>query len=101
MEQWSSGKSVNGVADRHPALDIYYTPNRVAEILARWAIRDENDTVLEPSFGGCALLEAAIARLLAVGCAEPGAQLSGFDVDPGAFAHLNTALAHRDGHANF
>lgn len=41
----------------------YYTPPRVAEWLARWAIREGTDRVLEPSCGDGAFVESAAAEL--------------------------------------
>lgn len=66
----------------------YYTPYSLAKALCDWAIRDPLDTVLEPSFGGCAFIEAALARLQAVGQADGEACLYGVDIDPSAFLHL-------------
>ena len=80
--------------EKRRSLGIYYTPSRIAEVLVRWAIRDHTDTVLEPSFGGCALLDAAISRLRSLGSAGPDQQLTGFDVDPEAFVHLARILPH-------
>jgi adenine-specific DNA-methyltransferase len=74
------------------SLGIYYTPSNAAHVFARWLIRDKSDTVLEPSFGGCSLLEAAVMRLRALGCRSPARQLSGYDVDSGAFAYLARLL---------
>ncbi|WP_180838911.1 N-6 DNA methylase [Variovorax sp. RO1] len=78
------------VADalRRRNLGIYYTPMHAATILAKWAIRDVKDFVLEPSFGGCALLSSAVARLSELGSHAPAAQLQGYDVDSQAFSHL-------------
>lgn len=42
----------------------YYTSPAVAEWLCRWAIRSDNDSVLEPSCGDGIFVEAAIRRLL-------------------------------------
>jgi adenine-specific DNA-methyltransferase len=89
------------VADRRRSLGIYYTPERVAEILTRWAIRERGETVLEPSFGGCALLEAAMVRLRDLGCPEPAGQLYGFDVDPQAFTHLTRVFGNGRENTNF
>ena len=86
---------------RRRSLGIYYTPQSAAQVLAGWAIRGAKDTVLEPSFGGCAMLEAAVARLRALGCREPAAQLQGFDVDEGAFAYLRRLLGGLDRHPQF
>ena len=45
----------------------YYTSANVAEWLCAWAIRDANETVLEPSCGDGAFLEAAANRFAAIG----------------------------------
>lgn len=74
--------------ERRRGLGIYYTPRTAAATLAAWAIREASDTVLEPSFGGCAILEAAIDRLRLVGCADPARRIFGFDVDATAFSFL-------------
>ncbi len=74
--------------ERKRALGIYYTPQRAAEILARWAIKSADDLVLEPSFGGCAMLSAAIAVFVSHGNQEPASQLFGYDIDDSAFDHL-------------
>lgn len=77
---------------RRRALGIYYTPRSAAELLARWAIRRKDDTVLEPSFGGCTILEAALSQLRTLGCFHPAGQIFGFDVDDSAFACLGRLL---------
>lgn len=74
--------------DRRRALGIYYTPPEAAKVLARWAIRHPDELVLEPSFGGCAMLSAAVNVFQSLGNSQPSKQLYGFDVDPDAFAHL-------------
>ena len=73
---------------RRRALGIYYTPPEAAIVLARWAIRNPKETVLEPSFGGCAMLSAAVNVFNALGNARPSKQLYGYDVDAAAFTHL-------------
>ena len=45
----------------------YYTSARVAEWLCAWAIQNASDTVLEPSCGDGAFLEAAMHRYQALG----------------------------------
>lgn len=45
----------------------YYTSTQVAEWLCGWAIRSSDDSVLEPSCGDGAFLEAAARRLLSLG----------------------------------
>jgi hypothetical protein len=43
-------------------LSAFYTPPATAASLAQWAVRTGFERVLEPSFGGGALIEAAFAR---------------------------------------
>jgi adenine-specific DNA-methyltransferase len=69
---------------------VYYTPSQVADLLVRWAICSKEDLILEPSFGGCAFLDASISRLRQMGSQQPEQQLSGFDIDSQAFEHLAT-----------
>ena len=60
----------------------YYTPDDLAEMLVRWALTDVTGTVLDPSYGGCAFLNAAARVLSANGIENPGGLLYGVDVDP-------------------
>ena len=74
--------------DRASALDPrrllgkYYTPEGFAEILVRWALADVRGTVLDPSYGGCAFLNAATRVLSERGIENPGGLVYGVDVDP-------------------
>jgi adenine-specific DNA-methyltransferase len=86
--------------ERRRSLGIYYTPQSAARVMAEWAIREPTDTVLEPSFGGCAILQAGVWRLHQLGCERPAKQLLGFDVDRAAFAHLERLL-HRQSAVRF
>lgn len=63
---------------------IYYTPERLAAVLAEWGVRSPADTVLDPSYGGCAMLEAARKVLERMGATKAGRMLYGVDLDPGA-----------------
>lgn len=49
----------------------YYTSDSLAHWLCAWAIRDANDTILEPSCGDGAFLLAATDRLAALGAKGP------------------------------
>lgn len=73
-------------------LGAYYTPAPIARELARWAIRDRSDTVLDPSFGGCAFLDAAAEQLELLGASPSTAarQLVGIEVDDTSFASAAT-----------
>jgi hypothetical protein len=53
------------------------------------------DIVLEPSFGGCTILEAALNRLKYLGCTAPADGMIGFDVDQSAFLHLRQLLGRK------
>lgn len=48
----------------------YYTPQPIAEFLARWAIQSPQTTILEPSCGDGSIIEAAIQVLLAQGASK-------------------------------
>lgn len=69
-------------------IGAFYTPLTVSTVLSAWGIRTSNDTVLEPCFGGCTFLEAAIDRLGALGNRTPEKNLYGCDIDPLAFVYL-------------
>lgn len=62
----------------------YYTPARVAQWVARWAVRAGTDRVLEPSCGDGAFLEAAAVELSRHGTlwAEELPQLIGIELVP-------------------
>jgi adenine-specific DNA methylase len=61
----------------------YYTSARVAEWLCRWAIQKADDTVLEPSCGDGAFLEAVIRRyaLLGASADQMAMNLKGIEIN--------------------
>lgn len=63
-------------------LGAYYTPDALANILATWALAPGKGNVLDPSFGGCAFLNAATTILASRGVSKPGKRVFGVDVDP-------------------
>ena len=63
-------------------LGAYYTPDALANILATWALAPGRGNVLDPSFGGCAFLNAATTILASRGVSKPGKRVFGVDVDP-------------------
>lgn len=87
--------------DERRKLGAYYTPERVSEILSNWAIRNADDTVLEPSFGGCGFLAAARKTLKARGANDPVSQIFGCDIDQLAFDHLAEILNVPEGAPGF
>ncbi|HVE39237.1 MAG TPA: N-6 DNA methylase [Planctomycetota bacterium] len=79
------------------ALGAYYTPTALAEPLARWALRQAGDTVLDPSCGDGAFLTCGVDRLLGLG-ASPRTlpdQIAGVDVDVKAVQRARAALLSR------
>jgi len=49
----------------------FYTESKVAESLTNWAIRNRNDSVLEPSFGDGIFIEKSLRRFLELGNGDP------------------------------
>ncbi len=69
-------------------LGAYYTPDALASILATWALAPGRGNVLDPSFGGCAFLNAATTILASRGISEPGERVFGVDVDPSCMEYV-------------
>lgn len=71
------------VADsQRKANGVYYTPSRLARLLARWALARYPERILEPAFGGGVFLRAAYETLTEMGVADPASRLYGVEVDP-------------------
>lgn len=73
---------------RKRELGAFYTPSSVTKVLCDWAIRSPDDTVLEPSFGGCNFLEASVRRIQELGTVVAN-NIYGCDIDPAAFRMLD------------
>lgn len=73
-------------------IGAFYTPPALSAMLADWALRTPEDTVLEPSFGGCGFLMAARDRLQALGAPAPQDLIYGCDIDPVAFDYVADEL---------
>lgn len=58
----------------------YYTPQDVARFICEWAITSKSATVLEPSCGDGAFIEAAVNRLSDLGSETPSAQVTGIEL---------------------
>ncbi|WP_170931026.1 class I SAM-dependent DNA methyltransferase [Pseudomonas sp. SID14000] len=87
-------------ATRKKSLGAYYTPSNLSRILCQWAIRSSNDSILEPSFGGCNFLDEIALRLKEIGAADPLANVHGCDIDTHAFEKLK-ALPYSYPDSNF
>ena len=69
-------------------LGAYYTPADVASLLAQWAVVSDAGRVLDPSFGGCAFMQAAASHLKRKGCRRPGDLIFGVDVDDSCMRYV-------------
>lgn len=79
----------NGVeVDPRRLLGAFYTPDSLAGILVRWALKGTKGAILDPSFGGCAFLTAAVKELARKGVKESGRFVYGVDVDPECIEHV-------------
>lgn len=87
-------KSLANPHSERKRLGAFYTPENLSRILTDWAIRNNTDKVLEPSFGRCGFLVAARRRLESLGCSVPRKQIFGCDIDPGALGFLVEALGY-------
>ncbi|MCH9650788.1 MAG: SAM-dependent methyltransferase [Deltaproteobacteria bacterium] len=92
-----SDLTVNGrIISRQRILGAYYTPDRVAEILVRWALNEATGRLLDPSFGGCAFMEAGARVLEELGSRRAGAQVFGIDVDPSCIEYVRNSARLRE-----
>jgi adenine-specific DNA-methyltransferase len=62
----------------------FYTPPKLAEALANWAIKSARDRVLDPAAGEAIFLSAAIQRLNALGAQGAAGQVVGIEIDSNA-----------------
>ncbi|NMY68003.1 N-6 DNA methylase [Pseudomonas sp. WS 5414] len=76
--------------ERRRSLGAFYTPSFLSKLLCSWAIRDKNQVVLEPSFGGCTFLEEISSRFLMLGSNSPLKNVYGCDIDKNAFLKLES-----------
>ncbi len=81
--------------EQRRALGVYYTPPDVAHALTRWALRENPGPVLDPSYGVCRFLDAALDVLAAAGVKRPAREVNGVDVDAKASAASTKALIRR------
>lgn len=65
-------------AELRKARGAFFTPESITRYVADWAIREANDTVLEPSAGDAAFLVEAVRRLHELGVEVP--QVDGVEI---------------------
>lgn len=97
----SAGLKEAGTREERRARGIYYTPIQVARCIADWAIQTSSDTVLDPSFGGCAFLQAAKEQLSARGAVSSENQIYGVDSDPEAMGYLTELMGRASPSGHF
>jgi adenine-specific DNA-methyltransferase len=71
-------------------LGAYYTDERIADFLVRWALRSAQDKVADPSFGGGVFLEAAARRLKTLGGSVK--QVYGIELDEAVHTQVSYEL---------
>jgi hypothetical protein len=75
------------------ARGAYYTDPAIARFLVQFAVRRQDDSVLDPCFGEGVFLRAAAERVATLGGA-PGAQVSGVELDVQAYRTAKQVLVH-------
>ncbi|WP_437673245.1 N-6 DNA methylase [Sorangium sp. So ce131] len=76
-------------SEKRKARGAFFTPLRLAEFLASWAVRSPKDRILEPSCGHASILSAAGRRLRALGGRTT---LHGLDVHPPSISAARACL---------
>lgn len=89
MSSSRSGRARKEALAERKVLGRFYTDPEIAFALTGWGIRSTLDRFLDPSYGGCAFLQAAAVRLESLGCKEPVSQVFGVDIDGDAVEHLD------------
>jgi adenine-specific DNA-methyltransferase len=96
----SKAPARNGAGSQDPKLaGVYYTPPRLAGLLASWALERDPERILEPSYGQGVFLREVDAKLRERGIHDPGRRIFGVELDPRAPAKLReSGLRLPEGH---
>ncbi|MEQ8457640.1 MAG: N-6 DNA methylase [Sandaracinaceae bacterium] len=86
---------------RQRLLGAYYTPDPIAEALVRWALGGAPGRLLDPSFGGCAFLEAGARVMEEMGSTVGGEMVFGVDVDADCIRHVKRSSRLRERNCTF
>lgn len=70
----------------------FYTPRLLADFLAKWAIREPTDRVLDPGCGEAVFLRAGVSRLRSLGGPLSRDQVVGYELDAAAAAEAARAV---------
>src|SRR5437879_6197976 len=82
--------------ERRKQLGAFYTPSKLAQAMADWAVRSARDRVLDPAAGEAVFLVAAGRRLRSLGAPTSPAQLFGIDVNAEAIEAAHAILKRED-----
>ena len=99
-------RTVSMLRDDTPTLrkarGAFFTPPTIASFLARWAIKDAEASVLDPTCGESVFLLAAAERLRALGADSDAirSQLNGVDLHQASLDHSARLLAEEGTGAN-
>lgn len=80
---------------------VYYTPQRLSDLLTSWAVRDGTETIFEPGFGACVFLDSIADRLAKLRASTPNRLVYGCDVRKDALKQVPSALCNGRSPANF
>lgn len=83
----------NGDITHQRLRGAFYTPDDLATVLTRWALASGSGTVLDPSYGGCSFLRAAVQVLREMRASRPAALVYGVDIDPDCVGHADGVVA--------
>ena len=101
LEPGNRGQATPGQSRRRDVsprrlLGAFYTPDALATVLTRWALDGCAGSVLDPSYGGCAFLRAAVDVLREQGTIHPERLVYGVDVDPQCATYARGLVAPRN-----
>jgi len=85
------------VQDARRDLGQFATPNYIGEILAKWAIDDADDTILDPGVGAGMLSSAAVMEKIQRGAEKPLQDIHANDIDELAVSMAAVSLKLVDG----
>lgn len=88
-------KSRVGVSSQR-LLGAFYTPDDLAILLTRWAVNSSAGPVLDPSYGGCAFLRAAVRVLSELQSRRARDLVYGVDIDPKCIPYAANLISPRN-----
>jgi len=85
------------VQDARRDLGQFSTPNYISEILAKWAVNEADDTILDPGVGAGMLSSAAVREKIQRGAEKPLHDIRANDIDELAVSMAALSLKLVDG----